>query len=222
MEKLVIYNENRQPVTTSLLVAQKFGKRHADVLRAIKDLLKQMPENEHERNFALTFNEVKTANGATRKDPFYVISRDGFTLLAMGFTGKEAVVLKISYIKAFNHLFEENKRLREQQFKALGGYDIVADFNESVRTVEIREEKYLSLVDVLKFIRSGSNASDVSKRHPDIGAFKMRYPGLVQAEYFGNAQGIGYLLKHYSKLGNKTAKALWNLVFTDVPMKGLN
>jgi len=216
MENLVIYNENRQPVTNSLLVAEKFGKKHKHVIEAIKNIIQSAQNSAH------FYQSATYVDSRNRNQEMIIMNRDGFTLLGMGFTGQEAMQMKVAYIEAFNKLYEENKRLREQQFKAFGGYDIAADFNESVRSVELRGEISLSLVDVLKFIRSGSNASDVSKRHPDIGAFKMRYPGITQAEYFANTQGIGYLLKHYSKLGNKTAKALWNIVFTDVPMKGLN
>ena len=43
-----------------------------------------------ERNFALTYNDVAGPNGATRKEPAYNLTRDGFSFLAMGFTGKEA------------------------------------------------------------------------------------------------------------------------------------
>jgi hypothetical protein len=161
-------------------------------------------------------------NGATRKDPYYIMSRDGFTLLAMGFNGQEAILIKIAYINAFNKLYNENKRLREQQYRALGAYDIVADFKESVRGIELKDDRCLSLVDILKFIRVGSNASDVAKRHPALGAFKLRYPGLAQAEYFINEKGANYLLNHYSKLKNKTAKALWSIMFTDESLRSLN
>jgi phage regulator Rha-like protein len=53
MNELVFKSEKGTPVTTSLLVAQKFGKRHADVIRAIEDVARQTPENECKRNFAL-------------------------------------------------------------------------------------------------------------------------------------------------------------------------
>ncbi len=95
-----------QITTTSKQVAEHFGKRHTHVLRAIKNLLKELPE-EHRPNFGLTFNEVVGANGATRKEPAYRITRDGFTLLAMGFTGKEAMQWKVAYLSAFNKMEAE-------------------------------------------------------------------------------------------------------------------
>ena len=95
-----------QITTTSNQVAQHFNKRHTHVLRAIKNLLKELPE-EHRPNFGLTFNEVVGANGATRKEPAYRINRDGFTLLAMGFTGKEVLQWKLAYIAAFNKMEQE-------------------------------------------------------------------------------------------------------------------
>ena len=95
-----------QITTTSLQIAEHFGKQHKDVLRAIRNLLKELPEG-YQRNFALTFNDVAGPNGATRKEPAYRITRDGFTLLAMGFTGKEALQWKLAYITAFNAMEAE-------------------------------------------------------------------------------------------------------------------
>ena len=94
-----------QITTTSNQVAAHFKKRHADVIRAIKKM--EIPAEYRERNFALTFNEVPGPNGAVRKDPAYRITRDGFTLLAMGFTGKEAMQWKLAYLAAFNKMEQE-------------------------------------------------------------------------------------------------------------------
>ena len=88
--------------TTSLAVAAHFGKRHRDVLRAIKNL--EFPDGEHERNFALMFNRITVGQGASRADPYYQMTRDGFVFLVMGFTGKEAARWKWAYINAFNQL----------------------------------------------------------------------------------------------------------------------
>ena len=91
--------------TTSTQVSQHFGKAHAKVMRDIRNLLDGMPEK-HKANFGLMQVDVEIGNGATRKDPAYRMTRDGFTLLAMGFTGKEALQWKLAYIDTFNRMEE--------------------------------------------------------------------------------------------------------------------
>lgn len=99
--------EGGQIATTSLQIAQHFGKRHADVLRAIKNLLTELSED-HQRNFAQTVEtRANPSGGAPISSPCYRITRDGFTLLAMGFTGKEALQWKLAYIDAFNKMEAE-------------------------------------------------------------------------------------------------------------------
>lgn len=92
--------------TTSNQVAAHFGKRHTNVLRAIANLLAELPP-EHQRNFEPMLSSVEIGGGAVRKDPAYRITRDGFTLLAMGFTGKEAMQWKVAYLTAFNKMEQE-------------------------------------------------------------------------------------------------------------------
>lgn len=92
--------------TTSLQVAQSFGKRHRDVMRAIRNLAVEAPE-EHARNFARMSQEVVIGNGGVRQEPAFRMTRDGFMLLAMGFTGKEALRWKLAYIAAFNRMEAE-------------------------------------------------------------------------------------------------------------------
>jgi len=58
----------------------------------------------HLLNFGEVFREVPGANGAIRKMPAFEITRDGFTFLAMGFTGREAAKWKEAYIDAFNRM----------------------------------------------------------------------------------------------------------------------
>ena len=84
--------------TTSLVVAEHFEKNHFDVLRAIRDLIDEVPHDFTARNFAVS--DYLDSSG--RKLPMYRLGRDGFSLLAMGFTGKKALAWKIAYIEAFN------------------------------------------------------------------------------------------------------------------------
>lgn len=97
-----VYIDNGKPVATSQDISDHFGKRHRDVLRAIRVLVEQLPRADRERNFALTLQKIHNPKGAVREEPLYLISRDGFALLAMGFTGPEALRWKLAYIRAFN------------------------------------------------------------------------------------------------------------------------
>ena len=98
-----------QVTTTSRDVAEVFRKRHDDVLKKIKAV--ECSEEFAARNFAVS--EYVDATG--RKLLMYEITKDGFTFLAMGFTGKKAAQFKEAYINAFNQLEAElNKRLLSQ------------------------------------------------------------------------------------------------------------
>lgn len=88
-------------VTTSRDVAEKFGKRHADVIRSIQTI--DCSEDFTQRNFA--FSEYKDSTG--RSLPMFTLTRDAFTILAMGFTGKSAMQWKEKYIAAFNMMEKE-------------------------------------------------------------------------------------------------------------------
>ena len=91
-----------QPTTTSLDVAAHFGKRHDTVLRAVRQL--DCSPEFHARNFAAMETEVQIGLGKVRKAPAFRLTRDGFTFLCMGFTGKEAAKWKEAYINAFNEM----------------------------------------------------------------------------------------------------------------------
>lgn len=90
--------KNDEAVTTSLQVAEVFGKRHDRVLRAIENLIGGLPKN-GEAYFHKGCR-IEKQNG--QRYPMYYINRDGFSLLVMGFTGKKALEWKLKYIEAFN------------------------------------------------------------------------------------------------------------------------
>ncbi|MCI2020625.1 MAG: phage regulatory protein/antirepressor Ant [Lentilactobacillus buchneri] len=97
MNNLVIM-KNKQAVTTSLQVAETFGKRHDHVLRDIEHVRKDLP------NFGEMFIEANVPDSYGRDRKAYYLNRDGFTLLVMGFTGSEALNFKLQYIQAFNEM----------------------------------------------------------------------------------------------------------------------
>jgi anti-repressor protein len=94
--ELVIRGHTGEPVTNSLLVAEKFGRRHKYVLESIKNL---MVNSDAKMYFIESEYESRG-----KFYPMYVMNRDGFSLLAMGFTGRQALEFKISFIKAFNRM----------------------------------------------------------------------------------------------------------------------
>lgn len=96
MESLVRI-ENNEVVVSSREVAKNFGKEHKNVLVNIRDIL--VAENQATKFFHETTHEYRG-----QKFPEYLMNRDGFTLLVMGFTGRAALEWKIKYIQAFNEM----------------------------------------------------------------------------------------------------------------------
>ena len=104
MQELVIL-KNKEAVTTSLQVAESFDKKHRHVLTAIDELKEGVAENWADLFWEDTY--VHPQN----KQSYRIIymNRDGFSLLAMGFTGKKALSFKLQYIEAFNKMEKELK-----------------------------------------------------------------------------------------------------------------
>ena len=122
--------KNGKPCTSSRMIAGKFGKRHDNVLRAIESL-------DCSPNFtALNFEGVDYIDQKGELRPEYIITRDGFTFLVMGFTGKQAALFKEEYINAFNEL-ERMVRLPSEDELILS----------AVNTLQNRIENYKSQLD---------------------------------------------------------------------------
>ena len=98
MNDIILSTQNGEPVASSRQIAESFEKNHRDVLRAVDSL------KEDVRNFTQMFFETDTPDSYGRPQRTYLMTRDGFTLLAMGFTGKAALAWKLKYIAAFNEM----------------------------------------------------------------------------------------------------------------------
>ena len=92
---------NGKAVCTSLMVAEKFGKEHFNVLRDIENL--ECSQEFRAINYELS--SYKSKQG--KQIPMIQMTRDGFSVLVMGFTGKEAMAWKEKYIAAFNAMEDE-------------------------------------------------------------------------------------------------------------------
>lgn len=109
MNELVIM-QDKKVVTSSLQVARNFKKQHRNILRDIGVLKKDV------LNFEQMFMESTEPDSYGRNRRIYYMNRDGFSLLAMGFTGKKALQFKLKYIEAFNQM---EKKLQEENVPSL-------------------------------------------------------------------------------------------------------
>jgi Rha family phage regulatory protein len=100
MEELVIAGKTGKDVTTSLIVAQVFGKRHDNVLRDIKNL--SCSNTFHPLNFELLVEMRELPQGGAARAEWYEMTKDGFSFLAMGYAGEKAGEFKEKFINEFN------------------------------------------------------------------------------------------------------------------------
>ena len=108
MNNLVVLRD-RQAVTDSLKVAESFDKKHKHVLETARNLA---AENSATKKMFVESTYVNRG----KEYPMIYMNRDGFTLLAMGFTGKKALDFKLKYIQAFN---EMENRIRQPKSERL-------------------------------------------------------------------------------------------------------
>lgn len=188
-EQNLVSVQNGKPATTSNVIASTFGKRHADVLRAVKGL--ECSQEFSQRNFALA--EFIDEQGKSR--PSYVVSRDGFMFLAMGFTGAEAAKWKEQYINAFNAMEAELLRISNESRAsyATGAYDILtAAQAEQLRIAMKAEGDKLPPKDRALFMRTGWSKL---KSH-----FGCSYRDIPQREFTEALSIIGRHAAGYTKV----------------------
>ena len=133
MTNLVFLNNNNEAVTDSLMVAEVFGKQHKNVIQSIHNLHSELGEKGK-----LIFQPTSYKDSFNREQLKYDLTKDGFTLLVMGFNGKEALQFKMAYIEEFNRMEEHIKQPQQlkpiDQIKLLMANSI--DTEERLSTVE--------------------------------------------------------------------------------------
>lgn len=130
MNDLVIQNSKGNDVTTSLIVAQVFGKNHKDVLRDIRNL--SCSDDFNWRNFALSFINRELPNGGNKEEPIYEMTKDGFSFLVMGYTGEKAGQFKERFINEFN---KREQLLRSEDYILARSQEIL---NNRVKLMEAK------------------------------------------------------------------------------------
>lgn len=132
--ELVFKGQNDQVLTNSLLVAEKFEKEHSKVMRDIENL--SCSDEFRAANFGVS-SYISQQN---KELPMCVMTKDGFSFLVMGYTGKKAGLFKEEYIKAFNTM---EKALKEMHPKQLSG----AEFLLEQAKLMVEQERRLSNVE---------------------------------------------------------------------------
>lgn len=127
-----------RPATTSREVAHYFRKRHDNVVRDIRSIMDNCPEE----FTALNFEVSNYLDQTGRSPPMYIIFRDGFTLLAMGYTGPEAMRFKLAYIEAFNRMEAELAKRNRPALPAAPRFDEAAMLELAAEIREAQQQYY--------------------------------------------------------------------------------
>ncbi len=174
MNNLVIM-KNKQAVTSSLQVAKTFEKNHRDVLRAIDNL-----EIGSAKLRSQMFAEGTYSNRG-KEYPMYYMNRDGFTLLAMGFTGKEAAKFKLKYIDAFNAMEQSLKQVPRKKL------DPVLQAELAITNAKTRKAN--ALFRIAKATKSDSAKQALLAKAAEAITGEMTIPAMQQKEYSAGEVG---------------------------------
>lgn len=113
-ETLLVSHEGARIYTTSVHMAEHFGKRHDNVMKAIYKAISESPDEERLLNFEERL-ETYIVNNARRERRIFQLTHDGFMFVVQGFTGKEASSWKWKFIRAFRDM-ERQLRSKEERF----------------------------------------------------------------------------------------------------------
>ncbi len=170
-QEVVFENKDEQVFCTSLDVAKVFGKRHDHVLRDIENILNDLREigtSQDLLNFGETYRNTEIrgfgkVKGKTRKDRCYNLTRDGFSLLAMGFTGKKALQFKIAFINAFNEM--ENIIRSNNQTTNYSDYEFIKKQNEILNQITCTQSSTIYVLqDSIRFLNNTiSSMKEINK-----------------------------------------------------------
>lgn len=169
--QIEIITTNGQLVVSSRKIAENFGKRHDHVLRDIETILSQNPnlgadiisqnpildsDTKAEKSALMDmFYETTYKAGTGKSYKEYLMNRDGFSLLVMGFTGKEAMAWKLKYIEAFNAMEKKLSKpqltLMEQMAQGLlAAQQLLSEEKEARLKAEQKTIEQEKTIEVLK------------------------------------------------------------------------
>lgn len=206
MREIVLSMQSGEPVASSRQIAENFEKRHDHVMRDIDAIKKDIP------NFGEMFFETTVPDSYGREQRAYLMNRDGFTLLAMGFTGKAALEWKLKYIAAFNEMekkLDEQPRLTRSQLLATA---LIAAHEE----LEEKDKRIAELTPDAEFARAvciADNCRTATSIAKDYGLTAEKLNKLLYSQrvQYKDSDGQWVLYKPYQGKGytkNRKGKAI--------------
>lgn len=198
MNELVMI-QNQQVVTDSRNIAEHFEKQHSHVIRAIEDLIGQNPKLDSDY-----FYETSYKSGTGKPYKMYLMNRDGFSLLIMGFTGKKALEWKLKYIEAFNAMEAKLKTMP----KLSPAEEMARGLLAAQKLIEEKDAKIKELTPKGVFADAVS-ASDTSILVGELAKI-LRSNGIKigQNKLFAWLRDHGYLMKQGSSRNMPTQKSM--------------
>lgn len=155
-------DKQERTVVSSLDIAETFEKEHRNVLADIRSIQKDISSAE----FSALFNETtyKALNG--KKNPAYLITRDGFTLLVMGYTGEKAMKFKLAYIKQFNAMEStlQGKRIEREKGIAVR-QSLTKALQQSTENERMHGHAYSTYTNCIYKVLFGMNAKQLREKY---------------------------------------------------------
>lgn len=199
MAELVFQNSNGNDVTTSLLVAEVFGKEHSKVVRDIESLSCSASFN------AANFGVITYIDSRNREQTAYEMTKDGFSFLVMGYTGAKAGEFKEKFINEFNRreallkdddyilmrsqqILQKRVEIAEQKIKQLEEKNAKLKPKADFAEVAFKAEGKVDIGQAAKILNLGFGRNTLFKKLKEVGVFfkdrnepKQKY---IDAGYF--------------------------------------
>lgn len=167
-----------QVVVSSVQLAERFDKRHCDVLRLTNALLRSFNSGRLSKYF---FKSNYTDNKGERR-PMYLMDRDGFSLLVMSFKGEKALKWKLDFIDAFNAM-EQEIRNNEHQLNT--------DLKDKLYNTSIKLEKIKILHNRL-FEESTNQSALLNEKQAELLRYKAFRDLIIAKQLENDSDGLSY------------------------------
>lgn len=226
MNELVFKSNEGNLVTTSKLVAEKFGKEHKHVLDAVRNICSSA------ENSAQFYESTTYKDSTGRSNEMFIMNRDGFSLLVMGFTGEKALQFKLDFIAAFNKMeqslkqklpatyldalkalvtSEEAKQLAEKQvielqpkaevFDQIANSESLLTLNEAAKAIGIGRNNMMKHLRLQKILNANNNAA---QRYIEQGYFEVKVKPIIKggiaynySQTFVTGKGVTWLANKF-------------------------